>query len=701
MGYFCGVDIGGTFTDCVAIDDDGAITLAKSPSTPPEFAQGFVNAVAAAGRRLGLELPEFLSQTELLLHGTTVGTNIFVQMSGARTGLITTRGHRDALLIMRSFGRSAGLPIERLLHTSRHRKPDPIVPPELIKEVSERVDWQGDVVLPLHRDEASRAVDDLLNRGVESIVISFLWGFANPAHELAVKRMVRQRNPDVFVTCAHELIAKPGEYERTAGAVINGFIGPSTSDYLMTVSRTIADQGYRGQLLIMQASGGAVPVEAAIEKPLFTIGSGPVGGIAGAAYLARLSGDDNVIGVDMGGTSFDVGIIADSSVLTASETVINQYTFFMPRVDIESIGAGGGSIVWLDDDSGTMRVGPESAGARPGPACYGVGGTRPTITDCNVIVGRYPAGVQISGGLTLDGQAAHRAMEPIAVRLGMTVSAAAAAAIHIVESHMADLMRQMTVERGLDPRDFVVYSFGGAGGAHAAALTRQLGAREVVVPLGQLAGTWSALGVMTADVLHVHEHAELLAAPFDAATLNEILAGLEDEARAQLHAEGFADNDIELERSADMRFSLQVHQLEVSVPAGALTERDAHEQVESFIRKYEDTFGAGSAFPGAGTQMGLLRVTARGRNRTPKLPEVSPGEARPESRRDVYWRETGGSALTDIYRSDAIRVGAALPGPAVVELPETTVVIPPSALARVDRFGSIRIDVQERTVDGE
>jgi N-methylhydantoinase A len=475
--------------------------------------------------------------------------------------------------------------------------------------------------------------------------------------------------------------------------VINAFIGPSTSSYLRTTDEAMTEHGYRNQLLIMQASGGVVPAEVAVRRPLFTIGSGPVGGMTGAAYLARLSGDENVIGGDMGGTSFDVGLISAGQPMTSSETVINQYTFFMPRVDIESIGAGGGSIVWIDEDSATMRVGPTSAGALPGPACYGRGGMLPTITDCNVIVGRYRAGATLSGGLTLDGDAAHAAMKPVAERLGMDVTAAAAGALRIVESHMADLMRQMTVERGKDPRDFVVYSFGGAGGAHAVELARELGSSQVVVPLGTLAATWSALGVMTADVLHVYEHSELMPAPFDPSRMNTIFERLESEARGQLRAEGFTDSDIELRRFADMRFSLQVHQLDVPVPGGTLTDAEAQAQVTKFIERYEQTYGEGSAFPGAGTQIGLLRVEGRGKVRTPKLPETEPGESRPHSQRKVYWRDLNGFRTTDIYQEDAIRLDAAIAGPAIVELPETTVVIPPGAHARVDRYGSLRIDV--------
>jgi N-methylhydantoinase A len=693
MGYYCGVDIGGTFTDCVVVDDAGQVTLAKVSSTPPDFARGFLDAVGDAAGKLGLEREDFLRQTSLLLHGTTVGTNALVQRRGAKTGLITTRGHRDHLLMMRSYGRSAGLPIEQLLHVSRHRKPDPIVPPQLIREVSERVDWEGDVVLALNEEEAHEAVEALVAEGVESIAISLLWGFVNPAHELRLKELVGELAPDVFVSCAHELIAKPGEYERTAAAAINAFIGPSTARYVREVDETTTNAGYEAPLLIMQAAGGVVPAEHAAGKPLFTIGSGPVGGVTGVAYLARRLGHENVIAADMGGTSFDVGIVADGEPLTATDTIINQYTFFMPRLDIESIGAGGGSVVWVDEHSHTLRVGPHSAGATPGPASYGRGGTEPTVTDCDVILGRYNPDNFLGGELELDRPAAQAALETVAGPMAMNPVVAADGALRIVESHMADLMRQMTVERGLDPRDFVIYSFGGAGAAHAVAFARELGCRTVVVPLGDLASTWSALGVMTSDVLHLHERSQLLSAPFPPDRLNEVYEQLEEEARAQLRSEGFGDADIELSRVAEMKFSLQIHVLEVPVPGGKLTEQDAAEQVGRFIDRYEQTFGRGSAFPGAGTQIGTLRVIARGRVRTPELPEHPAAEARPAGSREVYWRELGGMHATDIYRGQDLGAGGTVSGPAIIELPVTTVVLPPGAEAAVDSLGSIVIDV--------
>jgi N-methylhydantoinase A len=696
MSYFCGVDIGGTFTDCVVVGDDGQVFNTKVSSTPPTFHEGFLNALEAATDHLGKPLEEFLGETRLLLHGTTVGTNVLVQMRGAKTGLLTTRGHGDALPIMRSYGRSAGLPIDRLLHVSRHVKPDPIVPRSLIKEVSERIDQAGEVYLQLNEEEARSAIAELLAEEVDAIAISFLWAIANPGHELRVKALVEELAPETFVCCSHELISKPGEYERTAGTAINAFIGPTSSGYIQRVDRATTDAGYEPPLLIMQASGGVVSAAEASEKPLFTIGSGPVGGVTGAAYLASERGDTEVIACDMGGTSFDVGIVAGGEPLTSSETTINQYTFYMPRLDIESIGAGGGSIVWLDENSGTLRVGPESAGASPGPACYGRGGERPTVTDCDVVLGRYGRGARLAGDIELDYDAAVAALAPLAEHLGMDVVEAAAGAVRIVDSQMAGLMRQMTVERGLDPRDFGVYSFGGAGGLHAVAFARELGSSQVVVPLGDFASTWSALGVMTSDVLHVHERSELISEPYDPAELDRIFTELEEEAREQLRADGFAPDRTELRRVVEMKFSLQINQVEVPVPDGRVTPEVAAGQVERFIERYEEIYGEGTGFAGAGTQIGLARVYARGFIATPPLPEAAADTSAGPSSREVYWSETGAFEDTAIHSPTSIGAGSTIDGPAILELPSTTVAVPPGATARIDSYGSIAIDL-----DGE
>jgi N-methylhydantoinase A len=596
---------------------------------------------------------------------------------------------------MRSVGRSAGLPIEKLLHVSRHQKPAPIIPRTLIQEVSERMDWQGKVFLPLNSDEAHAAIRNLLGQQVEAIAISFLWGFVNPAHELAVKRMVQEVAPSLFVTCAHELIAKPGEYERTAATAINCFIGPGSSGYIERVQERARQLGYRHPLLIMQASGGVATAREAAQKPVFTIGSGPVGGVIGSKFLADTLGHKNVIASDVGGTSFDVGIISDGQPLASSETIIHQYTFFMPQLDIQSIGSGGGSIIWINELSGTLKVGPHSAGADPGPACYNRGGAEPTVTDANLILGYLNPDNFLGGKFSLDKNSALRAMQKVADRLQMDVVEAASGAVQIVEFHMADLMRQMTVQRCLDPRDFIVYAYGGGGPAHAVSYSRELGCRTVIIPLGSVASTWSALGVQSADLLHVYEKAELLIAPFEPERLNAIFAELEARGRTQLREDGIADADMRFHRTADMKFRLQIHRVEVPVPGGRLTAGDTEHLMQAFTDKYEALYGKGSAFKDAGMEIGVLRVAAVGTVTRPSLTRQTQqaGEAF-AGQRDVYWRELQCFTSTPIYHGAKLAVGVNLEGPAVIEMPETTIVLRLGSAGRLDEYGNFVIEIK-------
>lgn len=692
MQYFCGVDTGGTFTDCVVVDETGRITNGKSPSTPKDFSEGFFNALTVAAEKIGLTLEQLMADTRLLLHGTTVGTNIVVELNGAKTGLITTAGHGDALMIMRSVGRVAGLPIEQLLHVSRHKKPTPIIPRSLIREVSERVDWAGEVFLPLNEDDARNAIQELLDDGVESIAISFLWGFVNPAHELAVKKMVEQMAPSVYVTCSHELIAKPGEYERTAATAINCYIGPASSGYIRRVEKRAESLGYQHPLLIMHAAGGVATAEEAAKSPVFTVGSGPVGGIIGSRYLADILGHKNVIASDVGGTSFDVGIISDGEPLTSTETTINQYTFFMPRIDLTSIGSGGGSVVWIDELSNTMKVGPQSAGADPGPACYNRGGENPTITDANVILGYLNPDNFLGGKFSLDREASLRAMERVAKPLGMDAVEAASGAVQIVEFHMADLMRQMSVERGFDPRDFVVYAYGGGGPIHAVAYARELGCKTIVIPLGTIASTWSALGIQSADILHVYEKSDPMYAPFDPVRLNAGFAELEAQGRKQLAEDGLAEADMQFNRFVDMKFALQIHRVEVPVPGGVLTAADAEKLIETFTEKYEALYGEGSAFAGAGVEIGNLRVRAVGKIAAPGISRSRREQADALSgHREVYWRDVKSFVKTPIYDGSKLACGASITAPAIVEMPETTIVLHHGSTGELDEFGNFII----------
>ncbi len=456
----------------------------------------------------------------------------------------------------------------------------------------------------------------------------------------------------------------------------------------------IREQGYRHPLLIMQASGGVATAAEAARTPVFTIGSGPVAGLVGCAAVGRRAGDERIIATDMGGTSFDVGIVDAGEPLTDSHSVVNQYNFYMPRLRVESIGAGGGSLLWIDENSRTLRVGPESAGAVPGPACYSRGGTRPTTTDANVVLGFYADDAPLSDGLVLDRDAARRALATVAEPLGMSVVEAAAGATRIIDHQMAGLMRQLTLEQGLDPRDFSVYAFGGAAGLHASGYTRALGAARFVVPRGNLASGFSALGVVDSDVLHIYEHAELLRAPFDPTRMNQIFEGLEELGRKQLAAESIGPDATVLERSAGMKFSLQIHEVETPVPGGTLDAAAAERQAAAFVERYEEIYGKGSAFPDAGCEIGVLRVRARGRSSVPEPSDVARGSgARALGSREIYWSELREARASAVFDGISLGAGDTVAGPAVVEFPSTLVALRPGDRGAVDAHGNFRVDV--------
>jgi len=694
--YFCGVDTGGTFTDCAVIDETGKITIAKRPSTPEDYSAGLFDALEACSDRLGISLEMLLENTEHLFLGTTVGTNALVQMKGAKTGLITTRGHRDSLAIMRSAGRSAGLPVEKLLHVSRHQKPPPLIPRQLIHEVSERMDWKGAVFLELNESEAENAIRSLIGEDIEALGICLLWSITNPEHEKKLQAMVNRLAPGMFVSCSHELIAKRGEYERAVGTAINCFIGPTMKEYVEKIEQRASSHGYTKPILMLQVTGGVVPSREVIQTPLYTIGSGPAAGVTGSCFLSNAMGYSNTIVTDMGGTSFETGIIYEGNPLTASETIINQYVFSMPRLDVESIGSGGGSIVWVDDISGTLKVGPESAGADPGPACYG-SGNRPTITDANLILGYLNPDNFLGGKMRLDRDKSIQAMSPLADRLGMEVDELAAGAVRIAETKMAELIRQMTLQRGLDPREFVIFAYGGAGPTHACEYARELGISRIVVPLGTISSAWSAFGTLCADILHVYEKSDFLAQPFDLEHINRTFTELESTGRKQLEEDGVAPDRMVFQRFAEVKYRMQIHQLPVPLPQGELNENDMVQLVRRFEEIYESFYGKGSAYREAGVEIGLFKVNAIGEMVKPSIPEQAPIQAEPRpGRRMIYWRDRGAAVDTPIFAGPDLGPGHTVSGPAVVEFPETTIVIQPFAKAVVDGSGSFIIDL-----DGE
>jgi N-methylhydantoinase A len=696
MSYLVGVDIGGTFTDCVVIDESGTVTTAKSPSTPDDFARGMIDAIAAAARQIGVVPDALYPQIALLSHGTTVGTNAVVQKRGAKVGLITTKGHNDVIHIMRGSRGLQGRDVRLVVHFPESQKPDPVVPKRLIEGVSERVDCFGKVVVPLNEAEAEAAIRRLVAAGVEAIAICFLWSFLHPDHERRVREMIATIAPGLFVTCSADLVPKWGEYERTTATSLNAYIGPIASGYLSNLDRQLKTKGYRQPLQITQCGGGTISVETAMAAPLLTLDSGPVSGVTGSLYLGRAMGYRNIITTDMGGTSFDVGLISEGKPAFSFTSIVNQYEYFIPKVDIQAIGAGGGSLVRIDEKTRTMRVGPESAGAVPGPVCYGRGGTVPTVTDADLVLGYIGADGFAGGQMRLDKAKAEAAIGQVAERLGMGVMECAAGIAKIVEFQMADIIRKMTVGKGFDPRDFVLFAFGGAGPVHAGVFSRELGVAKVVIPQRETASTWCAFGAASADVLHIHEAVDIVASPFDPARVNGTLERLERAARAQMQADGIAPPRQRFEFALDMRHKGQINEVEVILDWSRAAAGFEEPLKEQFYRRYEQIYGRGASFRGARVEIVTYRVRATAETPRPKLvaaerlSDTIPAAARRASRA-VYWEETSRLAPTPVFDGQALFPGNAIPGPCIIETPDTSVVVRPGQTMRVDAFGNFEI----------
>jgi N-methylhydantoinase A len=691
-----GVDIGGTFTDCVVLDRAGRITATKASSTPRDFAEGMLAAMRVAAERLGLSFEQFCGDIAVLTHGTTVGTNALIQRKGAKVGLITTRGHEDAIHIMRGSRGVSSRDIAKVVHFPSSQKPVPIVPKRLIEGVSERVDCFGEVVVPLNESEAEAAIERLVAQGVEAIGVCFLWSFKNPAHERRLKEMIRELAPRVFVSCSVDIAPKWGEYERTTATALNAYIGPVMAKYLGNLDRQLKASGYAQPLQITQCGGGSISVDHAMESPLLTLDSGPVSGVTGSLYLGKLMGLPNLITTDMGGTSFDVGIIHGGQPEYSFVSNVVQYEYFLPKVDIQAIGSGGGSLARVDAQSKTLAVGPESAGADPGPVCYGKGGTVATVTDADVVLGTINPDNFLGGRIKLDKRKSLEAVQRVADGLGLSLYQAAAGIARIAEFKMADIIRKMTVEKGFDPRDFVLFAFGGAGPAHAGVFARELGVQKIVIPQKEIASTWCAFGAASADILHVYEQVDIQASPFGAARVNATLEALERKASAQMDKDGIEKSRRRFAFSLDMRHRGQINEVEVALPEKRVKDAFFEPLRRRFTARYEQLYGRGSSYADARLEIVTLRLRATAATPRPKLSTARKLSSKISAKaslgkRSVYWADWKKAAQTPILDGALLVPGNALKGPVVVETTDTTVVVHPGRTLRVDKFGNFEI----------
>ena len=675
-----GVDVGGTFTDLAAIEEDGGRLVGlKVPSTPDDPSRAIEAALAALLARESLP-PAAIGY---LGHGTTVCVNAILEGKGARTGLITTHGMRDLLELRRQT--------RDHLYDLFADKPLPLVPRRHRLEVSERVLFDGSVLTPLDDAAAERAVASLAGDGVEALAICFLHAYANPAHERRVNALATHAAPALYVSTSSDVLAEFREYERLSTTVLNAYVGPVMSRYLAELDERVKRLQLPVRPHILLSNGGVATLAHARERPVFTMASGPSAGVTGAVFVARRAGVADVIGFDMGGTSTDVCLVERGVPAVATEKRYHGHPVKGAMLDVHSIGAGGGSIAWVDA-GGFVRVGPQSAGADPGPACYARGGTQPTVTDANLVLGRLGVATRLGGALALDPRRAEGAIaEHLARPLGRSVTDAATATVAVVDAAMAGAVRLAAVARGADPRAFTLVAYGGAGPMHATAVARQLGMRRVLVP--PQPGVLCALGLVVSDLRTELSRTRIARLDRTSATaLDAAFVELEDDARRWAERAGFSARDVRLTRAVDMRHARQNHELAVAAPARfggdalARLERGFH---QAHARAY------GYAAPDEPVEVITLRVAATIPVEAPSLPPAAPARG---TIRDAHTGERrayfdGGFVRTPVYDRTRVPRGARLRGPAILDQADTTTVLAPGERAAIDRHGNVVIEM--------
>jgi len=693
---YIGTDIGGTFTDLVLLSDDGEVSIFKSLTTPEDRTKGVLNALALAAESLGRAPEAFARDLDYFSHGTTAATNAFIERKGARTGMLTTRGFEDTLRIQRAMSSWVGMAAHEISHFSVRRSPQQIVPRELTEGVIERVDYKGAVIVPLDEQHAREAIRRLVANGVEAIAISLLWSFRNKAHEERLAELVAEEAPGVFLTISSNLVPIIGEYERASTTAVNAYLGPVIHRYINGLERAMRDYGYDGPISIMESGGGVLAASDAAFQAANLLTSGPAGGVLASQKLGELLGYKNILTADMGGTSFDVGVIVEGQPLLETVREEGGFHVALPSIKVTAIGAGGGSIARVEDDH--LTVGPESAGSTPGPACYGRGGVEPTITDADVVLGIVDPKYFLGGRMGLSADAAREAVQKyVATPLGLDVTEAAAGIREVANNQMADLLRRVTLRAGYDPRDFVLMAYGGAGATHAHQFCEAAGINTIIVP--NTGPAHSAFGTVTGDrhrsfsqAIGKHAPARFKRASdhVDAATFNTGFAALETQCREALGA------DVSMHRTVGMRFRQQVHEIAVEAPKGELGAADIDALVDRFEDQYERIYGKNTALRVSGVEFLVLRLEGTSPVVKPKPRNIS-GEGKsnqPFARRPVYFSRLG-FLDTAIYRFEDIAPGYKLAGPSIIDRPDTTIVVGPAQTATMDPYGNMIITASE------
>lgn len=670
-GYRIGIDVGGTFTDFAMVEESGRLILHKTPSTPHDPSEGVFSGLRELAVGRSLSLAEFLDRIEIIVHGTTVCTNALLTRRGARVGLLGTAGFRDVLQMRRGVRESR--------YDNTEAPPQPLVPRELRVGVQERIDAQGAVLMPLSEDDLAGAAAHFRSHGVDAVAICFMHAYARNDHELQAAARLRAALPDAFISVSSDLLARIGLYERTSATVINSYVGPILQRYLTRLRQRLGEAGCAARLTIIQSNGGVASPEICIARPATTVLSGPASGPILGADALRKHGHAGGVVVDMGGTSFDVALVQDGRPLFTDEGNIDGLHLGLPMLQIHTVGAGGGSIGWIDT-GGLLHMGPQSAGADPGPACYGRGGREPTCTDANLVLGYLDPDFFLGGRMRLDRERAAAAIaERVAEPLRLTVPAAAAGMFRVINTHMAAAIREVSVERGIDPRRLPLVVGGGAGPLHAGFIAQELGMPLVIVP--RHSSVLCAAGALFTDFIHdyVRTHLSALNA-MDWSVLQGYVAELRAEAERTLSVEGIGARQSAYRWSLDLMYEGQHHHIAVPVQESELDGHHTPEILQRFHKIHDRLYGYSLPEQGAGVGMVNLRLTAVGQTPKPTLPQTPPVAADPTAARKgsrSIWLPTSSSFETvPVYDGDRLTHGHQFKGPAVVETGTTTLIVP-------------------------
>ncbi len=681
MSYKIGVDVGGTFTDvCLFDQDTKEVSVHKLPSTPSDPSEAIADGIMQIMEQNGITAESVV----YLAHGTTVATNATLERKGCRTGIITTRGFGDLIELARQTRPS--------LYDVQVDKPVPIIYKRFRKEVDERLLYNGEVLKSIDREEVERVVDELKALGVVSYAVCLLHAYINPVHEKIIAEVIKKRHPEAYVSISSDVLPEYREYERMSTTALNSYIGPIVGRYATMFKKRVRDMGMNLTPYINQSNGGLMSIETTFDHPIRTALSGPAAGVSGANYIAAASGVKNFITFDMGGTSTDVCLIENNSPRQTTTKAIADFPVRVPMTDVTAVGAGGGSIAWVDS-GGMLKVGPESAGAVPGPIAYSKGGTLPTVTDANVVLHRLNPEYILGGRMKIDEKSALEAIEEqLAKPLGMSALDAARGIIAVVNSNMARAIRIVSVERGYDPREFVLMAFGGAGALHAASVVKELGIRRVMIPSNP--GILCAIGLLASDIRSDYVRTSILKFEEDnLEVMNQTLEDLVAEGMRWLEKENIPEKQRVIVKRADMRYLGQNFELSIEITDDRIDANTIAGIHRQFNLEHKREYGY--CRENAVIQVVNFRVTALGRVSTIRLKEHPFGGKDPSAavigRRSVYFEESGGFAPTEIYDRDRLGCGNVINGPAVIEEMCATALIPPGYTAEVDKYLNIMI----------